>query len=92
MYTIHLSQKNFIADSFEKAVKEDLSDEDANRIISFAAAMEYYADLLDYDEIIPGNSPGQIVSRIDERLDQVSQLSADNGFWTKRGHSKPPSL
>lgn len=80
MYTIHSRQKDFVSGSLEKAVTEELSKEDINRIISFAAAMEHYADLLDYDEIIPGSSPDRIISRIDEILDQVSQSYTGNDF------------
>lgn len=80
MYTIHSSQKDFVSGSLEKVVTEELSEEDSIRIISFAAAMKHYADLLDYYEIIPGSRPDQIVSRIDEILGQVSQAYGGSEF------------
>ena len=74
MYTIHASQMAFVTNSVDKAVKDDLSEEDLRRIISFAEAMTHYAGLLDYDALIAGSSPDQIVSRIDDKLEQTSQL------------------
>lgn len=80
MYTIHSSQKNFIMNTLDKAINEELSDEDINRIISFAEAMELYADLLDFEEIIPGNSPGQIINLINDKLNQARQLHTGSDF------------
>jgi len=80
MYTIHANQMSFINDSLNKAVNDELNDEDLNKIFSFTEAMEYYANLLDYNEIVPGNSPDRIVSSIDDKLDQTSQLYTGNTF------------
>jgi len=73
MYTIHANQMNFINESLDKAVKDNLNDEDLSRIITFAEAMEYYAGLLDYNKLVPGNRPDRIISRIDDKLEQTSQ-------------------
>lgn len=80
MYTIHSSQMDFIADSLDRAVNEELNNEDINRIISFEEAMEYYTDLLDYDVIIPRSSPGRIISRIDDKLDRVRHFYSSGDF------------
>ena len=80
MYSIHSSQKNFIADFLEKALNEALSEKDISRLFSFAKAMDHYAGLLDYDEITSERSPRRIVSIIDDKLDQVSQLYTGDGF------------
>lgn len=80
MYTIHANQINFINNSLDKAVNDELNDEDLSRIISFAEAMAHYAGLLNYNEIVPGNNPDRIVSSIDNKLDQTSQLYTGNNF------------
>ncbi len=80
MYTSHANQMSFVNDSLGMAVNNDLSEEDLRRIISFAEAMAYYTGLLDYGELIPGRSPDQIVSRIDDKLEQTSQLYTGNDF------------
>ncbi len=80
MYTIHANQMNFINNSLDKAVNDELYDEDLNRIISFTEAMAYYADLLNYDELVLGNSPARIVNRIDDKLEQTSQLHSGKNF------------